>query len=257
MTLGATKIPYLDAAWNPAAGCSRACSYCYVRRYAHRLPCKRCRDPQDIHLHQERLGGPAKAKKPRVIGVCFNCDLFDEKRPPWEISRVLDVAETNPHQTYVFLTKNPDIALSMGAWRPRLGGHDNWWVGITAEDQATFDARAPVLIDKGIRHLWLSIEPCLGSLNLAGFLDGYEWVAVGCQSGHPFGSLEGDIIRGRMIDIVHQCRKAKVAVYVKQVPLDWRCSRDPAEWPPELRVRELPWKLREKPWPHVLRTGQT
>jgi len=265
VTLGATKIPYIDTAWNPAAGCRRQCSYCYVRRYAHRLACKRCRDPQDIHLHEERLGDPAKARTPRVIGVCFNCDLFDPKRPHGDIASVLAACEAAPWHQYVFPTKRPERAAEWCGRRiiqdgyPRLNGHDNWWVGVTAEDQQAFDARAPVLLGKGIGHLWLSLEPLHGDIYLARDLGlkNYDWVAVGCQSSYAFGALEGDIIRAWMIDVADQCREGKVPVFVKQVPIDGKCSRDPAEWPPELRVRELAWKLREKPWPHVLRTGQT
>ena len=43
-----------------------------------------------------------------------------------------------------------------------------------------------------------------------------------------------------MIDVVRQCKAAGVKVYVKQVDMGKRVSHDPAEWPEELRARELP-----------------
>lgn len=260
MSLSDTRIPYLDAAWNPAAGCTADCPYCFVARYRHRLSCTRCRDPHDLHLHEERLADPARATAPRVVGVCFNSDLFDPKRPPCDVGRVLAAAEAGPQHTYVFSTKQPREAARFTV-PPMLGGHDNWWVGVTAEDDEALRARGTVLLGRGIFNLWLSLEPLKGFVFLKRFLGrevpaadegplasarttGFTWVAVGCESGRPFEAAEEIHIRLAIEDVVRQCRVAKVPVYVKQVPVGGRCSRDPAEWPKDLRVQETPWKLR-------------
>ena len=258
--LTTTAIPYLTRTFGAARGCSMGCSYCSTARWSHRLRCPKCRS-REVHFHPERLGDPARAKRPQVVGVSFYDELFDPDRSPSDIDRVLAACEAAPWHQYVFLTKRPEIAVNwclgdavFGTLPGRcLNGHDNWWVGVTAEGQKSLDARAPTLLGHGIRHLWLSAEPLLGPLNPVAYLKsaqhvarrtcrwtgGYEFVAAGCLSGFPFVTdavNERECLRG----LVKRCREYEVAVFVKQVPIAGRCSRDPAEWPEDLQVQELP-----------------
>lgn len=76
-----------------------------------------------------------------------------------------------------------------------------------------------------------------------------DWVIVGGESGP--GARPCDIAWVR--NLVRQCKAAGVPAFVKQLgadpimepgPLPWPCEdragRDPAEWPPDLRVRAWP-----------------
>lgn len=66
-----------------------------------------------------------------------------------------------------------------------------------------------------------------------------DWVIVGCESnGGRVGRVEG--FEDHALSIVRQCREAGTACFVKQIPIGGRVSHDPAEWPEELRVREMP-----------------
>ena len=67
-------------------------------------------------------------------------------------------------------------------------------------------------------------------------IDGLDWVIIGCESGPNRRPMELDWA----IYLVRQCRAAGVAVFVKQLPINGKVSKDPAEWPEELRVREYP-----------------
>lgn len=219
-----------------------------------------------MHFHPERLDDPAKAKKPQVIGVSFYDELFDPQRPGSQVDHVLDACEAAPWHQYVFLTKQPHMAAlwcSRNQEReeglPHLDGHESWWVGVTAETQELLEARAPVLLGLGIEHLWLSIEPILGSVDPTPYLgevsygsgahlQGYDFAAVGCESGCAFGAPEGSRVRESVVEVVQSSRDANVPVFVKQVPVAGRCSRDPAEWPEELRVRQLP-----EAWERIIR----
>lgn len=60
-----------------------------------------------------------------------------------------------------------------------------------------------------------------------------DWVIVGCESG--VGRRPCDVAWIR--SIVDQCRTARVPVFVKQLSLGGKVSRDPSEWPEDLRVR--------------------
>ena len=64
-----TGIPYLDFGWNPGGcGCSNGCDGCWARvKVAPRVgrinDCDDCKNFR-VHFHPERLGDPAKRKKP-------------------------------------------------------------------------------------------------------------------------------------------------------------------------------------------------
>jgi protein gp37 len=116
----------------------------------------------------------------------------------------------------------------------------NVWLGASVEDSAT-----KTRID-ALRYLpagigFLSIEPILedvGELDLRGI----DWVIVGGESGAKARPCDIDWIRR----VVRQCKAAGVPVFVKQ--LGARSTilvTDPkggnmAEWPEDLRVREMP-----------------
>ena len=65
---------------------------------------------------------------------------------------------------------------------------------------------------------------------------GLDWVIIGCESGPSRRPMDLEWA----VDLVDQCQKNKVPVFVKQLSIDGQVSHDPAEWPEELRVREYP-----------------
>ncbi len=106
-------------------------------------------------------------------------------------------------------------------------------------------------------HHWVSIEP----LHEWGYpyvedrrelLRGsprFEWVVVGSQSGRATDPDTDCLVRKRMRSIVWTCRAEGIPVFVKQVPIDGKCNRIPALWPPDLRVQQLP-----PGWTEILET---
>lgn len=67
---------------------------------------------------------------------------------------------------------------------------------------------------------------------------GLDWVIAGCEN--IGGRLGRATDFGAYLSIVRQCREAGVDCFVKQVPMGSRISKDMAEWPEELRVRQIP-----------------
>jgi len=147
----------------------------------------------------------------------------------------------------------------------------NVWLGVSIEDQATADARIPVLLDTPAAVRWVSYEPALGPIMFCG----EAALATRCMKGHPFPFLCSDdahdrrgidwlivggesgpkarpCVIGWIRDVVRQCRDAEVPVFVKQLganptnregkphPTIHRAGADPSEWPDDLMIREYP-----------------
>lgn len=197
-----------------------------------------------------------------------------------------------PHQI-VELPEEIDPLKVWPQWTPARngrGGYDNCgpvfplenvWLGVSVENQQTANERIPLLLQVPAKKRFISAEPLLESLDLGPFLWGPEspcekcpldadcecgwktkfdlglkaldWVIVGGESGRgarPFNLEWAD-------DLVSQCRRAKTAVFVKQLgAMAYRRREDGAldlvmdlqdtkggdwsEWPQHLRVREFP-----------------
>jgi len=177
-----------------------------------------------------------------------------------------------PHLDWLVLTKRPENFRHMlpDHWfdQPR----PNVWLGVSVEDQQHADERIPLLLDTPAAVRFLSCEPLLGPVDLRKVPGlnklpgvhaaegrgpaGIDWVIVGGESGP--GARPCNIAWVR--SIVKQCQAANVPCFVKQIgsrpvtadffangafrPHD-RKGGDPAEWPPDLRVREFPQPRQE------------
>jgi protein gp37 len=155
----------------------------------------------------------------------------------------------------------------------------NVWLGTSVENQEQADKRIPHLLKCPAVVRFLSCEPLLGAIRLP--LDhgtscddaGCEqhrrrlisWVIAGGESGPGARPCRVAWIRS----IVAQCKDAGVPVFVKQLgrhPYTAHCEAtggalidgksgwlndpkggDPAEWPEDLRVREMPEAARRQP----------
>ena len=141
------------------------------------------------------------------------------------------------------------------------------WLGTSISDQATTREWVPrLLAAEGFRRRFLSVEPLVGAVDLSAFIGGayvglpgdevhenynfgLDWVIVGGESGSHARPCDVAWIRS----LVAQCRAAGVPCFVKQLgarpvrapgmkPLSLKHAKggDPAEWPEDLRVREMP-----------------
>lgn len=146
--------------------------------------------------------------------------------------------------------------------RPTLWPLPNVWLGTSVETQKWADVRIPKLLETPAAVRFLSCEPLLGAIDLRPFLgshaspidhDGLGWVIIGGESGP--GARPMELGWGR--SLVKQCQAAGVPVFVKQLGSVWanehygpeggqvkvrrnRKGGEPAEWPKDLRVREMP-----------------
>jgi protein gp37 len=223
----------------------------------------------EVRTVPDRLDVPLRWRRPRRVFVDSMSDLF---HPGVDDDFILDVfttmARASQH-TFQVLTKRPQ---RMAAITDRLCWHTvsypsglfaadgsfnepdmtkavaylsegegemplpNVWLGTSIESDR-YAWRAEHLRATPAAVRFLSLEPLLGplpSLDLAGI----DWVIVGGESGPGARPLDLGWVR----DIIGQAHDASAAVFVKQLgrSFDGRKGNDPATWPDDLRVRELP-----------------
>lgn len=229
-----TKIEWCDSTWNPITGCtpvSEACQHCYAANIAKRFWGDR--KFSDIRFHRRRMLQPLNWRKPRLIFVCSMGDLFHESVGANWIDSILEVAESQPRHTFLFLTKRPS---RMANWK----FPDNCWLGVTAENQKRADERIPTLLQIPAAVRFVSIEPMLGDIKLSqgwvDYLEGWAtdaepdidgspipvqvqthklgWVICGAETGPGARYMQ----RKWALDLHKQCRNAGVPFFFKKAP---------------------------------------
>lgn len=244
------KAKYWDTAWNPMIGCkwcSDGCDNCYAKGMAKRFG-------MSFEPHEGKDRHPPK----KGVVFCGNMtDLFGEWVTDREDYVRRSIGNTDK-ATYLWLTKRPSAmceTLTRGRAFPQ-GEKDeglpfsdidfkNQYFGFTAEKQELYDRRRMFWTSFAPKwaNLWISAEPLLGRLNLRFGEDltyhaPVKWVVVGCESGPNRRGCRIEWIE----DIVEQCRKAGVPVFVKQIcDAEGRCETNIDRFPETLRVRQVPW----------------
>lgn len=179
-----TKIPWADWTWNPIVGCSPAsegCVNCYASGIAKRFKMS-WGHPAFL---PERLGQPAKKKKPGRIFVCSMSDIgHSEVKREWRDAICAAMAAA-PWHTFILLTKRPENLAGFD-WRPH-------WVGVTAENQTQADRRVPILVSIEAGKRFVSVEPMLEPVSLLyssfngadsfSAMAGIDWVIAGPENG--------------------------------------------------------------------------
>jgi len=196
-----------------------------------------------IKVVESVMDQPLRWQKPRRIFVNSMSDLFHENVPDEVIDRIFDVMARASHHTFQILTKRPvrmALYLSDRARPHRVDGNSgfmasdgkvkrwplpNAWVGVSVEDQAAADERIPQLLETPAAVRWLSMEPLLGSVDVARWLEagslesglglsspGIDWVVVGGESGPKARPMHP----GWADDLRAQCAAVGVPFLFKQ-----------------------------------------
>lgn len=161
--------------WHPVIGCSlglsEVCKTCVAKSqqwedfqrstigYWEAKPNK----PQ---VHPTQLMEPIMRRKGQDILVAPLSDLFQPDVDDSVRLRVLTVMKNAPQHRFFILTKNP--AYMRRFFRTRLEipwPLPNVWLGISAEDQASYDKRVYELLQTPAAHYWVAFEPLLKPIN--------------------------------------------------------------------------------------------
>jgi protein gp37 len=248
-----STIEWTDATWSTQRGCDKVdptCCICYACTFAERfrgVPGNAFEQGFDFRLVEENLGMPLQWKKPRKIFVNSMSDTFHVDAPDDYIVRIAETMAVANWHTYQVLTKRSErmrdllnSKLKFAAKLPYI-----WW-GVSCGNRKHGVPRIAHLQAADVAVRFLSLEPIiedLGKLDLSGI----HWAIVGGESGHGARPFEIDWAR----DLIQQCRRQKVACFVKQVghrpavddnPLKIYSLKggDMADWPKDIRVREFP-----------------
>lgn len=214
--------------------------------------------------HQTLHGGVAlcaEPRNPRVFCASLADWLDDEVPIEWLIDLLALIIQT-PFLDWLLLSKRPQN------WRPRLAKvtHEtpasevgimahfwlngraphNVWIGTSIEDQKRADERIPKLAEIPAQRRFLSVEPLLEPVDLAfanfngtdsfGSMPEIDWVIVGGESGPSARPMATGWAR----QILHDCRRAGVAFFMKQLGGSREKRGGIEDFPEDLRVREFP-----------------
>lgn len=191
---GKSKIEWTERTWNPVTGCTKVstgCKYCYAERQFPRMkhmPGYEGRTFKDVAIHDDRMNIPLKRKKPTVYFVNSMSDLFHEDLPlcgdgsGYDVHDIIEMMRDTPQHFYQILTKRPERVLEYAKLAEELfadevrniaGGipHEVRWsfpdnvaLGVSAEDQDTFDKRIPLLLQFPVITKFVSLELLLGPI---------------------------------------------------------------------------------------------
>lgn len=168
-----------------------------------------------VELIESELTKPLHWRKPRIVALNWMGDLFHEKVPDEAIDRVFAVMALCPQHKFLVLTKRArrmrehiagvnsaerfhdinvaaqDICQSphYGAVLPTqqdgmvAGGWPlpNVALGVSVEDQDWANSRIPDLLATPATMRFVSVEPLLGHIDIACYLDGCFYTRPACE----------------------------------------------------------------------------
>jgi len=260
-----TKIQWTNKTWNIVVGCdktSEGCQNCYAEKFANRLAGELYQYGQVItngkwngktSFVKENLQLPLKWKKPRLVFVSSMGDLFHDTVRHHTLDNVFEVMGYCQKHIFQLLTKRPKNALRYSQQSPIFNAWTEWgniWIGATTENQKYYEKRIiDLLAIKNLDTKYLSCEPLLGPIDLhlktlhhdnilkiANETNVLKWVIVGCESGNRRRETKIKWIE----DIVDQCQRYQVPVFVKQVEIDGKVLKDINDFPKHLQIQEYP-----------------
>jgi protein gp37 len=270
-----TKIAWAHATNNFWIGCTKVgpgCFKCYAIPIAANMgigwgddaPRHRCEEnyhkPLRWHAMHDRgqthmiVKGKAE---PVPLWIFPNSlsDFFDNKVPPAWRDDAWHVIRKTPLLCWIILSKRiPNVADMLPAdWN---GGRNYPHVGIVASvvDQKEFDRDLPRLValkSQGVRWVGLSVEPQLGPISMADTADTrrLDWIIGGGESDQDEPARPYHLEWA--VTLIEQCRALRVPFFMKQVGstafhrgarfrTKARAGTDADEWPPSLRVQQMP-----------------
>ena len=250
------------ATWNPITGCSRVsngCEHCYAERLAgtrmkhHPSRAGLTRETEhgpvwtgEVRFNEQWLDQPLRWRRPRRIFVCAHGDLFHESVPDSWIDKIFAVMALAPQHRFQVLTKRAErmMLYMRNDRRDEIGSQagvlmhwdkmperEDWpmrnvHMGVSTENQETWDDRTSWLLRTLAAVKWVSAEPLLGPIAARGSLkyaaNGIDWVVVGGESGPGARPMHPQWAR----DIRDQCEAVGVPFFFKQwgdwIPHDHR-----------------------------------
>lgn len=221
-----TKIEWATHTWNPFYGCpddgkrSPACDNCYASSWAKRSgivdfdhEIKRAAKATFLKPLNKKIYKPGDS-----VFVCSLSDFFHEDVPVELYQEIYsEVIMKRPDLTWIFLTKRPEN-INYDNWMFD-DTPDNFWLGVTVENQEQVYCRVPELLKIPASVRFLSVEPMLSSINLGyfafdSFLKKINWVICGGETGQSKYARRMD--KEWVLMLRDQCANARIPFLFKK-----------------------------------------
>ncbi|OGT57498.1 MAG: hypothetical protein A3E01_08140 [Gammaproteobacteria bacterium RIFCSPHIGHO2_12_FULL_63_22] len=196
---------------------------------------------------EKMIDAPLRWKKPRRVFVNSMSDLFHDKIRDAYIDLVFAVMAIAKQHTFQILTKRPErmqtymVGLARSYNRLEAAARDicytlkyediplvrwpiqNVWLGVSAEDQDTFDQRVELLGRTPAAMRFVSAEPFLGDIDIGNAFDDtdgeptskygkLDWAIIGGESGSDYRPMDIEAARA----FIQQVKLMGGAMFVKQ-----------------------------------------
>jgi protein gp37 len=181
--------------------------------------------------------------------------------------------------TYLILTKRIERVLNFTTSLSKrvdyeVGVPPHVWLGVSICNQQEADEKIPILLQTPAAHRFVNLGPMLEGVDIAEYLweedardtgypelPGLDWITLECESGPGRRPMKLEWARS----VVEQCTNAGIPLWIKQLPLEKKIhilksvnhypgfehtgkyrlpgevSKNMAEWPEDLRIRQLPF----------------
>jgi protein gp37 len=244
-----TVVP--GATFNPFIGCtpwSVGCQACYARTlnnfhkwvpaWGKGQPRKRTSAANWRKPLKWAAEAVASGIKKKIFGDSL-CDFLDDEAPmQWKLDYfdLIDQCGAIGGVEFLLLTKRSENLNQLpAAWLAQPPSYVR--IGVTAENQAMADKRIPELLRVWKGKNFISVEPMLGPVTLAGF-DGkvyrgwldtkawkaaIHWVVAGAESGPGARSMDLDWARS----LRDECVASGVPYFLKQAVTGGKLTREP------------------------------
>jgi protein gp37 len=236
-----TSIPWTDHTFNLWWGCdevSPGCAHCYARTWDKRTGGSHWgKDSPRRFFGDKHWREPLRWNKEAALEgrrhkvFCMSMgDLFED-RPDLvaERARLWPLIDETPHLDWLLLSKRPENFAKMLPWHREARAESgaqihyprNVWIGVTAENQAEWKRRVPLLLMTRIETRFVSMEPMLEPIDILDLgedyddkaLDFLDWIIIGGESGPNARVFDLEWARR----VMAQAQGASIKVFMKQM----------------------------------------
>ncbi len=248
-----TKIEWVDHSANPirvkggkvwphgyhCTKVSPGCAHCYAERLNIMRGTGLPFDDRKVEFYLDlSVFDNLPKTKPTTVFVQSMGDLLHKDVPDEFIDTILNRCAFAVGHTFLILTKRPERAVEiMKHFKLVCPSTDNIWPGVTVESPE-YLWRIDELLKIPAARRFVSFEPLLGDIDFKHKYDfqSFSWCVIGAESGPKRRRCDIGWVR----HIAKQCEMVDIPVFIKQLHIKGLLSKNPDEWPKDLRVREFP-----------------
>lgn len=242
---------YYDRGWNPILGCKGCfdgCELCFAKELMQKRNLDKSFKFDEVKINRNQLH-KVFDKKPQLIAVCTQSDLFQDDIQEKFIDGIMRKCNNAKQHRFLFLTKYIDNLLHYFNTPNRMkilnNNHlvkfsfENMIFGVTVCTKNDLHRIDKLKSIKNIKHRFVSFEPLMENLEIdVNTLKDIDWIIVGAATGgeNKFCDIQW------IIDIVEKANHLHIPVFVNSIHLEGgKITSEFDEMPNILRQNENPF----------------